>query len=91
MNNRLENVSISDYKLGRQIHKVRKSKGVTQEQLAEKIGTGIDTIPKVASRVDSVHFPEMSIPGYANSLRSPEAVENVRVQLTAGNAGSPWG
>lgn len=30
-------ISKKDYKLGRHIQKVRKSKGITQEQLAEKI------------------------------------------------------
>ena len=44
MSKRPEGVSISDYKLGRRIHKVRKAKGITQEKLAEKIGTGIDWI-----------------------------------------------
>ncbi len=32
-------VKIKDWKLGRNIQKIRKSKGLTQELLAEKIGT----------------------------------------------------
>ena len=32
-------VSQKDYKLGRHLQKVRKSKDITQEELAEKIGT----------------------------------------------------
>jgi len=32
-------VTQKDYKLGRHLQKIRKSKKITQEQLAEKIGT----------------------------------------------------
>lgn len=34
-----QKISQKDYKLGRHLQKVRKSKNITQEQLAEKIGT----------------------------------------------------
>ena len=47
MNKRPENVKVSDFKLGRRIQKVRKAKGITQEQLAERIGTGFQWIAHI--------------------------------------------
>ena len=34
---KVQKITEQDYKLGRKIQKVRKSKGITQEQLAEKL------------------------------------------------------
>lgn len=44
MKKRPANVKESDFKLARRIHKVRKAKGLTQEQLAEKTGTSLSWI-----------------------------------------------
>jgi transcriptional regulator with XRE-family HTH domain len=40
-------VKIANFKLGRRIQKVRTAKKITQEQLAEKIGTGLDWIAHI--------------------------------------------
>jgi transcriptional regulator with XRE-family HTH domain len=44
MSKRPNNVKESDFKLGRRIHKMRKFKGITQEQLAEKTKTSLSWI-----------------------------------------------
>jgi hypothetical protein len=41
-------VTQKNWKLGRHMQKVRKAKGVTQEQLVEKIGTKLDFIHHAA-------------------------------------------
>ena len=40
-------VKVANFKLGRRIQKVRTAQGLTQEQLAEKIGKGLDWIAHI--------------------------------------------
>ena len=69
-----KNVKGKNWKLGRYIQKIRKEKGLTQEQLAEKIGTSIPWIGHIETGREVPNLAMLQKIAHALSVKVKELI-----------------
>jgi y4mF family transcriptional regulator len=69
-----QDVKKKNWKLGRYIRKIRKAKGLTQEQLAEKIGTSIPWIGHIETGREAPNLAMLQKIAHALGVRVKELI-----------------
>jgi transcriptional regulator with XRE-family HTH domain len=69
-----QEVKKKNWKLGRYIRKIRKAKGLTQEQLAEKIGTSTPWIGHIETGREVPNLPMLQKIAHALGVKVKELI-----------------